>query len=140
MMSADSAPTPSISKTARAALLARAGAVGKACKIAFSFGLESDPVVAAELLGKLTLQKRHENIPIYVSTVSPAPNHIPLKSVSDAFSGMPKRSASHRDDWTWELLRDAALSPSTVALLRKFVELFSNGSLPKNMWAYLDPS
>jgi hypothetical protein len=74
--------------------------VDRACKIAFSFGLESDPIVAAEFLAKLTLQKRHDHIPIYVSKVTPAPSHIPLKSVSDAFSGMPKRSAAHTDGWT----------------------------------------
>ncbi len=50
---------------------------------------------------------------------------------------MPKKSASHRTDWTWELLRDAAGRPSTAALLRQFAELFSNGSLPKDLWTYL---
>ena len=43
---------------------------------------------------------------------------------------MPKKHASHRDGWTWELLRDAAGRPSTAALLNKFVEHFSNGPLP----------
>ena len=51
-----SAPKPSFSKTTRAAILARAGAAGRACKLAFSYGLESDPVVAAKFLAKLTLQ------------------------------------------------------------------------------------
>jgi len=50
---------------------------------------------------------------------------------------MPKKSAAHRDGWTWELLRDAAQTPSTAALLRKFAEHSSNGALPQNMWAYL---
>ena len=50
---------------------------------------------------------------------------------------MPTKSAAHRDGWTWELLRDAAQTPSTASLLRKFAELFSNGALPENLWAYL---
>jgi len=60
-----------------------------------------------------------------------------LKAVTDAFSGMPKKSVAHRDGWTWELLRDAAQTPSTEALLRKFGERFSNGTLPEILWAYL---
>jgi len=57
--------------------------------------------------------------------------------VTDAFSGMPKKSAAHRDGWTLELLRDAVQTPSTATFLWKFVERFSNGALPKDMWAYL---
>jgi hypothetical protein len=69
--------------------------------------------------------------------MKPPRNCIPLKALTDAFSGMPKKSATHRDGWTWELLRDAAQNPSTAALLRKFVERFSNGALPQYLWAYL---
>jgi len=50
---------------------------------------------------------------------------------------MPKHSATHRDGWTWELLRDVANRPSTAALLRRFTKLFSNGALPRNLWTYL---
>jgi hypothetical protein len=50
---------------------------------------------------------------------------------------MLKKSAAHRDGWTWELLRDAAQRPPTASLLRKFTELFSNGGLPKHVWSYL---
>ena len=50
-----SIPRLSFSKTARAANLAKAGAVGRAYELAFSYGSESDPVVAAEFLAKLTL-------------------------------------------------------------------------------------
>jgi hypothetical protein len=64
-------------------------------------------------------------------------NCIPVKTVTNAFCGMPKKSAAHRDGWTWELLRDAAQTPSTASLLRKFVERFSNGALPQDRWAYL---
>jgi hypothetical protein len=42
-----------------------------------------------------------------------------------------------RDGWIWELLRDASQTPSTATLLRKFVERFSNGALPQDLWAYL---
>ncbi len=38
-----SASTSSFSKTARAAILEGAGAFGRACKLAFSYGLETDP-------------------------------------------------------------------------------------------------
>jgi hypothetical protein len=92
-----SAPKASFSKTARVAILAKAGAVGRACKLAFSYGMESDSVVAAEFLAKLTLHQRHSHIPVYESKVVPRPNNIPLKSVTDAFSGMPKKSAAHKD-------------------------------------------
>ncbi len=71
-----------------------------------------------------------------MAKVKPPRNSIPLKAVRYAFSGMPKKSAAHRDGWTWELLRDAAQTPSTAAPLRKFAERFSNGALPGNLWAY----
>jgi len=60
-----------------------------------------------------------------------------MKELDDSFSGMLKQSASHKDGWTWELLRDAASRPSTTALLRRFVEHLSNGALPKDLWTYL---
>ena len=94
-------------------------------------------MVAIEFLAKLTLQQRHSYIPIYESNVAPRPNIIPLKSVTDAFLGMPKKSVAHRDRLTWKLLRDVAQNPSTATFLRKFTELFSNGALSKNVWSYL---
>jgi hypothetical protein len=123
--------------SARAASLARVGEVGKACKVAFSYGLEQDPEVAAKFLSKLTLKQRHTHIPVYIPKIKPSANRIPQKAVSEAFSGMPKKSAGHRDGWTWELLRDAAQQDSTSSLLRSFAEHFSNGDLPKHLWAYL---
>ncbi len=72
-----------------------------------------------------------------MARVKPAGNSIPLKAVTDAFSGMPKKSAAQRDGWTWELLRDAAQTPSTSTLLRKVAEHFSNGALPHDLGAYL---
>ena len=105
--------------------------------MAFFYGLEYDPVIAADFLAKLTLQHQHSHIPIYKSKVAPRPNYTPLKVVTDAFSGMPKKYAARRDGWTWELLRDVAHRPATAALLRKFADLFSSGSLPENLWSYL---
>jgi hypothetical protein len=99
--------------------------------------LESDPAVAAKFLAKLTLGTKHSHIEAYIPKIKPPRNCIPLKVVTDAFSGMPKISAAHRDGWTWELLRDAAQTPSTASLLRKFAERFSNVALPENLWAYL---
>ena len=48
--------TISFSKTARVAILAGAGEVGRASQVAFTLGLETDPEVAAKFLKKLTLQ------------------------------------------------------------------------------------
>ncbi len=111
-----SASTTTFSKTARAAILAGAGAVGRACKMAFSYNLETNSGIAAKFLAKLTLGARHSHIEAHIPFVKPPRNCIPLKAVKDAFSGMPKKSAAHRDGWTWELLRDAAQTSSTAAL------------------------
>ena len=92
--------TSSFSKTARAAILAGAGSVGRACKIAFSYGLESDPGIAAEFMAKLALTKKHGHILEHVPKGIPPVNCIPLKEVADAFYGMPKKSAALRDGWT----------------------------------------
>jgi len=43
----------------------------RVCKLAFSYGLESDPVIATDFLDKLTLHHRHSYIPIYNSKVVP---------------------------------------------------------------------
>jgi hypothetical protein len=135
--SSTSASSSTFSKTSRATILAGARAVGRACKLAFSFGLESDPAVASKFLDKLTLGTKHAHIQAYVPKIKPPRNSIPLKAVTNAFSGMPKKYAARRDGWTWEMLRDAAQTPSTAALPRKFAERFSNGALPANLWAYL---
>jgi hypothetical protein len=127
----------SFSKIVRAAALAGAGELGRACKVAFTYGVEVDPEVAADFLAKLTLQAMHIHVPLHPSSLKPAKNSIPLNAVVEAFSKMPKKSAAHRDGWTCELLRDAAQRPSTASHLRKFTELFSNGALPKNLWTYL---
>ena len=86
-----SSSSTSFSKTARAPIMAGAGAVGRACKLAFSYGLESEPVLASKFLSKLTLKARHAHIHIHVPKVKPFPNRIiPLKALlTDAFSGMP---------------------------------------------------
>ncbi len=97
---AASTDTPSFSKTARAAILAGAGQVGRACKVAFTYGLETHPEVAAKFLKKLTLQARHSHIASHTSTVKPAKILISSKALTDAFSGMPKQSAAHRDGRT----------------------------------------
>ena len=134
--SATSASSSTFSKTARAAILAGAEAVGRACKLAFSYGLESDPAVAAKFPAKLALGTKHAHIQAYVPKIEPPRNCIPLKAVTNAFSGMPKKSAAHRDGWTWELLSDAAQTPSTAALLCEFAERFSNTSSMDTPFSY----
>jgi hypothetical protein len=94
------ASTTTFSKTARAAILAGAGAVGRACKLAFSYGQETNPGIAAKFLAKVTLEARHSHIEACVPSVKPPRNCIPLKAVAEAFSGMPKKPAAHRDGWT----------------------------------------
>jgi hypothetical protein len=78
--------TVPFSKTTRVAILAGAGEAGRACKVAFTFGLETDPEVVAKFLKKLTLQARHIHITPHSSTVKPAKNLISAKAVSEAFS------------------------------------------------------
>jgi hypothetical protein len=82
---ATSEDTVSFSKTARVAILAGAGEVGRACKVAYTFGLETNPEVAATFLKKLTLQSRHNHIVPHSSTFKPAKNWIPAKAISEAF-------------------------------------------------------
>ena len=71
--------------------------MGRACKLAFSYGMETDPTIAAKFLSKLTLTNMHTHIVTHVPKVNPPTNRIPMKAVTDAFSGMPKKSAAHRD-------------------------------------------
>jgi hypothetical protein len=82
--------------------------MGRACKVAFTYGVEADPVVVASFLSMPTLKERHSHVPLHPSSLKPAKNSIPLTIVAATFSKMPKKSAAHRDGWTWELLRDAA--------------------------------
>ena len=85
---AHSKPTLStpFSKTTRAAILAGDGAMGRAWKLAFSYGLESDQVIAAKFMSKLTLHKKHDTIPEFVAKVKSTGNNIPLKAITNAFS------------------------------------------------------
>ena len=106
-----SATTTTFSKTAKAGILVGAGAVGRACKLAFFDGLETDPGIATTFLAKWTLNAKHSHIDAFIPKVKHPRNCIPMKAVTDAYSGMPKSSACHRDGRTWELLRDAAETP-----------------------------
>ena len=90
----------SFSKTARIAALACVGELGRACKAAFTYGVEADPEVAASFLAKLTLQARHSHVPLHPSSLKPAKNSILLTTVAEAFSKIPKKSAAHGDGWT----------------------------------------
>ncbi len=130
-------PASSFPLAARAASLACCGATGKACKLVFSYGTESDPVVAATFLAKLTRKIPHNHVPIPPSSFKTPFLPIPIKAISDAFTDMPKKPAPYRDGWTWDLFRDVVERPSTAALLQKFVELFVNGMLPKPLWSFL---
>ena len=93
--------------------------------------MERNPNVAATFLSKLTLKNRHAHTLPYIPKINPVVKCIPIKVVTYAFFGMPKKSAGHIDGWTWELLRDAAQTDSMAILPRRCVEHFSNGNLPK---------
>ena len=111
--------------------------MGRACKLAFSYDLETDLAIATKILSKLTLKDKHTHIPAYVLKVKPPTSRMPMKVVTDAFSGMPKKSVAHRGGWTWELLKEATHTPSTATLRRIFAERFSNGAMSTDLWAYL---
>ena len=68
--------------------------------LAFSLDTEFDPIVAAFFLAKLTRTIPHTHIPpppsSYKTTIVP----IPIKAVTYAFTGMPKKSAPHKDGCT----------------------------------------
>ena len=108
--------------------------------MAFSYGTESNPEVAAKFMAKLTMTVPHSHVPAPPFSYKTVFVPIPLKSITDTFTSMPKKSAPHRDGWTWELFRDAANRLFTTGLLRKFVELFVSGKLPKGLWKFLSSS
>jgi hypothetical protein len=99
--------------------------------------MERDLTVALTFLSELTLKNRHVHILSYIPKTNPVVNCIPIKALTDTFSGMSKKSARHKDGWTWELLRGAAKTDSTAVLLRRDVEHFSSDNLPNDFWAYL---
>jgi len=107
-------PSSSFPRVARATSLAGCGVVVKACTLAFSYGAESDPVVVVTFLAKLTKTTPHTHVPVPPSYFKTPFVQVPIKAVMDAFTGMPKKSLPHRDNWTWELFRDAAIRPSTT--------------------------
>jgi hypothetical protein len=72
-----STDTINFSKIVMAAILADAGEVGRACKVAFTYGLETDDEVAARFLKELTLQSCHGHIAPHTSYFKPAKNLIP---------------------------------------------------------------
>jgi hypothetical protein len=74
--SASSNDSMTFSKTAKAAIMAGAREVGRACTVAFTYGLEINPVVATKFLKKLTLQTRHPHKTPQTSTLKPAKNLI----------------------------------------------------------------
>jgi hypothetical protein len=93
-------PPQTFPQTARSVALAWCGAVGKACKTGFSYGTESDPIVATTFLTKLTRTKPHTYVSMPPSSFKTAFIPIPIKAVTYAFTDMPKKSASHKDGWT----------------------------------------
>ncbi len=86
-------PSQSFPLTTRAAALAGCGAVGKACKPTFSYGTESDPVVAASFLVKLTRTAPHTHVALPPSSYKIDFVPIPQKAITDTFTDMPKKSA-----------------------------------------------
>ncbi len=79
-------PSQSFPLTARADALTGCGAVGKACKLAFSYGTESNPDVARTFLAKLTRTVPHTHVPMPPATFKTAHVPIPIKAVTEAFT------------------------------------------------------
>jgi hypothetical protein len=69
-------------------------------QVAFSYGHESNPVVAIAFLSELTTATPHAYVPPLPSTYKTKFMHIPVKAMFDAFKGMPKKFAPYRDGWT----------------------------------------
>ncbi len=74
---------PLISK---AAALVRCGAVGKARKRAFSYGIGSSPIVAASFLAKLIRTIPHSNVPLSPSSYKIVFVPMPIKAKTNAFT------------------------------------------------------
>jgi hypothetical protein len=70
--------------------------------LAFSYGNESDPIVEATFLAKLTRIVPHTHVSMPPSSFKIAFLPVPIKAVTYAFTGMPKKFAPHKDGWTWE--------------------------------------
>jgi hypothetical protein len=84
-------PAQSFPLIARAALLAGCGAIGKACKFAFSYGTESGPEVVVRFMANLPRTTPHTHVPLPPSSCKFAFVPIPLKAITDMFTGMPKK-------------------------------------------------
>ncbi len=93
--------------------------------------------VTATFLAKFTKKIPHARVPpppfSYMSVFVP----IPIKTVTDAFTRMPKNSAPNKDGWVWETLIATVSRAKTAEHLRKFVELFVICKLPKPPWKIL---
>ena len=76
-------------RIARVVALVGCGAVGKACKLAISYGTESDPVIVASFLAKVTKMIPYTHAPLPPSSYKIVLVPIPIKVVKDAFTGMP---------------------------------------------------
>jgi hypothetical protein len=62
--------------------------------MAFSYGIEPGPVVAATFLANLTRSTPHTHVPALPSSYKTLFVPIPIKAVTDAFTSMPKMPAS----------------------------------------------
>jgi hypothetical protein len=98
-MNAASTDTITFSKTAKPAILGGVGDVGRACKAASIYGLETDPEVAAKFFEKVMLQSRRVHIASHTSSFKPAKNLNPLKAIaedSQEFKNAQAIGNSHR--------------------------------------------
>jgi hypothetical protein len=90
-------PTNLFTQGARDASLAGCGVVGKACKITVTYGTESNPMVAATFMAKVTRSTLHTQVPAPSRAYKSAFVPIPIKAATGAFVGMPKKSAPNID-------------------------------------------
>ena len=72
-LNAASTNTLIFSKTDKVVILVGAGKVGRAFTVAFTYVLETDPVVATKIIKKLTLHARYTQIVPHTSSFKPDP-------------------------------------------------------------------
>jgi hypothetical protein len=101
---------------------------GKGMQVSVLLRHQSRPYSRRNLPRKLTKSTLHTHVHAPPAAYKSTFLTIPSKAVTNAFTCMPKKSAPHRDGWTWEQFRDVASRPSTAGLLRKFMELCVNGT------------
>ena len=112
--------------------------MGKACRLALSYGVETDPARAAESLEALHRPSPHDHIAFpQLPPRFAAKTTFTVKTTADGLRKHPTCSATHRDFWSWELIADCMRHSDTALLLSKYCTRFCSGDLPPGFKKYL---